>query len=212
LFSCSITTCGDIRGRPDDTFSRSFSSPPSASSEEKLQQDRQEAYRRSVDPAQREDFWREQAQNIDWRKQGQTILGSSNPPFYRWFPDWELNICENAVDRHLPTRKDQPALIYESPVTNQSRAITYQELFEEVNRVSAMLRDELNVTKGDRVLIYMPMVPEGVFAMLACARLGAVHSVVYGGFSAKELASRIDDAAPRVTLENYHIMQFCASL
>jgi propionyl-CoA synthetase len=128
------------------------------------------------------------------------ILDDSNPPFYRWYPDGELNTCANALDRHVADgRGDQAALIYDSPVTDTKRTYTYGELLDVTSRFAGVLRG-LGVGKGDRVVIYMPMVPEAVIAMLACARLGAVHSVVFGGFAANELATRIDDARPAVVV------------
>jgi propionyl-CoA synthetase len=126
------------------------------------------------------------------------VLDDSNPPFYRWFPDGELNTCANALDRHVEGgRAEQPALIYDSPVTGSRRTYTYRELLDETARFAGVLR-ALGVQRGDRVVIYMPMIPEAVIAMLACARLGAVHSVVFGGFAPHELATRIDDAQPVV--------------
>ena len=126
------------------------------------------------------------------------ILDDSNPPFYRWYPGGTLNTCHNAVDRHVDNgHGDQPALIYDSPVTGTKSALTFAELRDETARFAGVLA-ALGITKGDRVVIYMPMIPEAVIAMLACARLGAVHSVVFGGFAAHELAVRIDDAKPRL--------------
>ncbi|HET7399295.1 MAG TPA: propionyl-CoA synthetase [Intrasporangium sp.] len=145
-------------------------------------------------------FWGAAAQDIDWVTPPTTVLDDSNAPFYRWFPDGELNVCFNAVDRHVAAgRGDQPAIRYDSPVTGTTRTIAYAELLEQVRAVAGGLRG-LGVDKGDRVVIYMPMVPEAVVAMLACARIGAVHSVVFGGFAPQELAARIDDAAPKVIL------------
>ncbi|MGH3580572.1 MAG: AMP-binding protein, partial [Mycobacterium sp.] len=144
-------------------------------------------------------FWADAATAVTWTRAPQQVLDDSNPPFYRWFPDGELNTCANALDRHLADRGDQAALIYDSPVTGTKRTYTYRELHDETARFAGVLRS-LGVGKGDRVVIYMPMVPEAVFAMLACARIGAVHSVVFGGFAAMELASRIDDAKPKVVL------------
>jgi propionyl-CoA synthetase len=145
-------------------------------------------------------FWADAAQAVTWTKEPQRVLDDSNPPFYRWFPDGELNTCANALDRHVEGgRADQPALIYDSPVTGTQRTYTYRELLDETARFAGALRG-LGVGKGDRVVIYMPMVPEAVIAMLACARLGAVHSVVFGGFAAHELAARIDDAQPTVVV------------
>ncbi len=157
-----------------------------------------EAYRRSLaDP---EGFWGEAAQAIDWEKRWDRVLDAGKPPFYRWFPGGRLNTCHNALDRHVAGgRAEQAALIYDSPVTGQIQRFTYRALRDEVALLAGALRD-LGVVKGDRVLIYMPMVPEAVMAMLACARLGAIHSVVFGGFAAPELATRIDDATPKVIL------------
>ena len=155
-------------------------------------------YRRSLsDP---EGFWREAAADIDWITPPERILDDSNPPFYRWYPGAVLNVCHNAVDRHVDAgRGDQAAIHYDSPVTGSKRTVTYAELLEQVRAVAGGLKG-LGVEQGDRVVIYMPMVPEAVVAMLACARIGAVHSVVFGGFAPQELAARIDDAAPRVVL------------
>jgi propionyl-CoA synthetase len=158
----------------------------------------QAEYERSIDH--REEFWAEAAGLIDWDVAPQWILDSSNAPFYRWFPDGVLNTCYNALDRHADGgRGDQLALIYDSPVTDTKRTFTYSELRNEVATLAGALVD-LGVTKGDTVIIYMPMIPEAVMAMLACARIGAVHSVVFGGFAAKELATRIDDAKPVVIM------------
>jgi propionyl-CoA synthetase len=155
-----------------------------------------EAFRRSVtDP---DGFWGDAAKAIDWYRQPSVVLDASNVPFYRWFTDGVLNTCFNALDRHVAAgRADQAAVIYDSPVTATKRTLTYRELLCEVTRFAGVLRG-LGVTAGDRVVIYMPMVPEAMVAMLACARIGAVHSVVFGGFAANELALRIDDAAPKV--------------
>ncbi|HKP40535.1 propionyl-CoA synthetase [Mycobacterium sp.] len=145
-----------------------------------------------------EAFWADAAGAVTWTREPQRILDDSNPPFYRWFPDGEMNTCANALDRHVDSgRGEQPALIYDSPVTGTQRTYTYRELLDETARFAGVLR-ALGVAKGDRVIIYMPMIPEAVIAMLACARLGAVHSVVFGGFAAHELATRIDDAQPTV--------------
>src|SRR5471032_503789 len=151
-----------------------------------------------------EGFWAEQAQAIDWTKRWDTVLDASNPPFYRWFVGGELNACHNALYRHVDgaqgnNRADQLALIYDSPVTNSKQTFTYRELRDRVAAIAGMIAAQ-GVGKGDRVIIYMPMIPEAVMAMLACARLGAVHSVVFGGFAAKELASRIDDCNPKLVL------------
>ncbi len=155
-------------------------------------------YRQSLeDPG---GFWGAAAKEIDWYRQPDTVLDDSNPPFYQWFAGGELNTCYNALDRHVAGgRADQLALIYDSPVTGQIRRLTYRELLDEVARFAGVLQG-LGVRKADTVVIYMPMVPEAVVAMLACARLGAVHSVVFGGFAAHELAVRIDDARPKVVV------------
>ena len=148
-----------------------------------------------TDPAQ---FWAEAAREVTWTRSPQQILDDTRPPFYRWFPDAELNSCANALDRHVDAgRGGQAALIYDSPVTESQRTITYAELLDPTSRFAGAL-SELGVDKGDRVVIYMPMIPEAVIAMLACARIGAVHSVVFGGFAPHELATRIDDARPAV--------------
>jgi len=145
-----------------------------------------------------ERFWLDAAGLVDWTSPPRTALDASRPPFYRWFPDGELNVCHNALDRHVDAgRGEQPALVYDSPVTGARRSYSYTELRDEVARFAGVLT-ELGVDPGDRVVIYMPMVPEAAVAMLACARIGAVHSVVFGGFAPKELAVRIDDAAPKV--------------
>jgi propionyl-CoA synthetase len=156
------------------------------------------SYRQSLeDPS---GFWGAAAKAIDWYREPDTVLDDSGAPFYRWFVGGELNTCYNALDRHVAGgRADQPALIYDSPVTGQVRRLTYRELLDEVARFAGVLRD-LGVRKGDTVVIYLPMVPEALIAMLACARLGAVHSVVFGGFAAHELAIRIDDARPKVVV------------
>ncbi len=145
-------------------------------------------------------FWARAAEAIDWNKKWDTVLDDSNPPFYRWFQGGELNTCYNALDRHVERgRADQVALIYDSPVTNTIEKFTYAELLDKVASFAGALKG-LGVVKGDTVVIYMPMIPEAVVAMLACARLGAVHSVVFGGFAPHELALRIDDARPRVVV------------
>jgi len=155
-----------------------------------------DAFRRSLESP--EEFWLEAAEAVDWTRKPTHALDSSRAPLYRWFPDGELNTCYNAVDRHVENgRGGQTALIWDSAVTQTTRSYTYSELREEVARFAGGLAS-LGVAKGDRVIIYMPMVPEAVTAMLACARLGAVHSVVFGGFAPKELAARVDDAKPKV--------------
>ncbi len=157
-----------------------------------------ETYRRSLE--QPEEFWAEAAAAIDWDKGWDRVLDDSRKPFYRWFPGARLNTCWNALDRHVAAGNgEQVALIYDSPVTDTVASITYRQLRDRVARVAGALKG-LGVEKGDRVLIYMPMVPEAAIAMLACARIGAIHSVVFGGFAAHELATRIDDAKPRVIL------------
>ncbi|MDF2465092.1 MAG: prpE [Ramlibacter sp.] len=154
-----------------------------------------EFYRRSIDD--RDAFWAEQARLIDWKQAPRTICDNSKPPFTRWFAGGTTNLCHNAVDRHLQTRPDQPALIYVSTETGAERTYSFRELHGEVQRAAAALQG-LGVKKGDRVLIYMPMIAEAAFAMLACARIGAIHSVVFGGFASVSLASRIEDATPKV--------------
>ena len=157
-----------------------------------------DAYARSLaDP---EGFWGEAAAGIDWTRRWDRVLDDANPPYYRWFAGGELNTCYNALDRHVENgRGEQTALIYDSPVTGQIRYFSYAELLDVVARTAGMIA-AAGITKGDRVLIYMPMVPEAAIAMLACARIGAVHSVVFGGFASNELAKRIDDAKPKLVL------------
>src|SRR5688572_9136364 len=150
-------------------------------------------HRRSL--SDRDAFWSEQAKLIDWHKPFGKVLDYSRPPFAKWFVGGETNLCHNAVDRHLAARGAQNALIYISTETGEEKAYSYKDLFREVNQAAAMMRS-LGVRKGDRVIVYMPMIPEAMFAILACARLGAVHSVVFGGFAAASLAARIDDARP----------------
>ncbi len=152
-----------------------------------------EFHARSI--ADREGFWGELAALIDWQAPFERVLDYSRPPFTRWFVGGRTNLCHNAVDRHLAARRDQPALIYVSTETDDERVYSFGELHREVMRMAAIMR-ELGVRRGDRVLIYMPMIPEATFAMLACARIGAIHSVVFGGFASHSLASRIDDASP----------------
>lgn len=147
-----------------------------------------------------EAYWGEAAKAIHWDTPYDKVLDDSTPPMYRWFTGGMMNTCYNAVDRHVEAgRGDQAALIYDSAITTTKRPITYNELLDRVSKTAGALRD-LGVEKGDRVIVYMPMIPQAVFAMLACARIGAIHSVVFGGFSAKELAKRIDDAKPKVIL------------
>jgi propionyl-CoA synthetase len=154
-----------------------------------------ELHRRSIHD--REAFWAEEARRIHWHRRFDTVLEYSRPPFARWFVDGETNLCYNAVDRHLADRGDQPALIHISTETGTEKTWTYRELHAAVNTMAAVIAAQ-GVGRGDRVLLYMPMIPEAVFAMLACARLGAVHSVVFGGFAAASCASRIDDAKPKL--------------
>jgi propionyl-CoA synthetase len=157
-----------------------------------------EAYARSLrDP---EGFWGAAAEDLSWEKRWDRVFDDSRPPFYRWFTGGVLNTCYNALDLHIDRgRGKQRALVYDSPVTDTVRTFTYAELRDEVARVAGALRRQ-GIERGDRVIIYMPMVPEAVVAMLACARIGAVHSVVFGGFASNELAKRIDDAQPRLIL------------
>ncbi|GAB4489610.1 MAG: propionyl-CoA synthetase [Thermodesulfovibrionales bacterium] len=157
-----------------------------------------EVFRKSIQEP--EAFWGEAAQAIDWSRKWDRVLDDSNRPFYRWFTGGELNTCYNALDRHVEAgRGGQTALIYDSPVTNTVRTYTYRELLDDVSRFAGVLKG-LGVEKGTTVIIYMPMIPQAVHAMLACARLGAVHSVVFGGFAPHELAIRIDDAKPKVVI------------
>jgi len=157
-----------------------------------------EVYKESLENP--EAFWGRAAEEIDWDKKWDRVLDQSKLPFVKWFPGGMLNTCFNAVDRHvLSGRGDRPAVIYDSPVTNTVKKFTYSELKSRVEKMAGFLK-ELGVTKGDTVLIYLPMIPEALMAMLACARLGAIHSVVFGGFAPRELAIRIDDAKPRVIL------------
>jgi len=155
-----------------------------------------EVYNVSINQPDR--FWGEAAESVQWEKKWDRVLDDENKPFYRWFAGGRLNTCYNALDYHVQNgRGDQTAIIYDSPVTDTVQKITYRELLDRVSRFAGVLRD-LGVTKGDTVVIYMPMIPEAPMAMLACARIGAVHSVVFGGFAPNELAIRIDDAKPKV--------------
>ncbi|QTD44449.1 propionate--CoA ligase [Ottowia testudinis] len=156
-----------------------------------------EFHRRSIED--RDAFWAEQARLIDWQTPPQTICDYSKPPFAKWFVGGTTNLCHNAVDRHLKDRADQPALIFVSTETGQEKVYTFRELHAEVQRMAAALQS-LGVKKGDRVLIYMPMIAEACFAMLACTRVGALHCVVFGGFASGSLATRIDDAEPTVII------------
>ena len=156
-----------------------------------------EFYRQSID--QPDAFWTEQAALIDWFTPFTRVCNDDNPPFARWFEGGQTNLCHNAVDRHLASRGDQAALICVSSETGQEKTYTFKDLHSEVQRMAASLQ-AMGVVKGDRVLIYMPMIAEAAFAMLACARIGAVHCVVFGGFASGSLASRIEDASPRVII------------
>jgi propionyl-CoA synthetase len=153
--------------------------------------------RRSIED--RDGFWREQAGLVDWQEEPQTICDYSKPPFVKWFSGGKTNLCHNAVDRHAATRPDDRALIYVSTETNEEKIYSFAELKSEVMRMAAVMQS-LGVKKGDRVLIYMPMIAEAAFAILACARIGAIHSVVFGGFASGSLATRIDDAKPKLVV------------
>jgi len=175
-----------------------------------------EAHARSLnDP---DGYWGEIAEDIDWIKKWDRVLDDSNAPFYRWFTGGELNTCYNALDRHADGgRGDQPALIHDSPVTGTQKTYTYSELRDATALFTGVLAAN-GVAKGDRVIVYMPMIPEAAIAMLACARLGAVHSVVFGGFAANELAVRIDDARPKAIvsascgIEPGRVIEYCPLL
>ncbi len=156
-------------------------------------QNHAEFHRRSIED--RDAFWAEQARLVDWKKPFERVCNHDNPPFARWFEGGLTNLCHNAVDRHLADRAEQNALIFVSTETDVERCFSFRELHAEVQRMAAVLLGQ-GVKKGDRVLIYMPMIPEAAFAMLACARIGAIHSVVFGGFASHSLASRIEDASP----------------
>ena len=157
--------------------------------------DYQQFPRRSIED--RDGFWAEQAQLVHWNKPAQQICDFSTPPFVKWFKGGETNLCYNAVDRHAAARPNDRALVYISTETNEEKVYSFAELQREVERMAAIYQ-ELGVKRGDRVLIYMPMIAEAAFAMLACARIGAIHSVVFGGFASHSLATRIDDAKPTV--------------
>ena len=146
----------------------------------------------------REEFWKEISENVFWYKKPTKILNSNNPPFYKWFEDGVTNTCYNALDFHIDEgRGDKLSIIYDSPITGTKKKITYKELRDKVALFAGALKNQ-GINKGDRVIIYMPMIPEAVIAMLACGRIGAVHSVVFGGFAANELASRIDDSKAKL--------------
>ena len=155
-------------------------------------------YQRSLSAP--EEFWADAAESLHWYRKWDKVLDASNPPYYRWFSGAETNSCYNALDRHVEHgRADQAALIYDSPVTGTVKTFTYRQLRDEVARFAGVLAGH-GARKGDRVIVYMPMIPEAAVAMLACARIGAVHSVVFGGFAASELAARMDDAAPKLVV------------
>ena len=155
-----------------------------------------ELYQNSIDNP--DQFWAEAASGLDWSRRWDRVLDDTNLPFYEWFTGGEINTCYNALDRHCEAgRGGQAALIYDSPVTGQVRSYTYDELLDQVARFAGVLK-ECGVGMGDRVIVYMPMIPEAVISMLACARIGAIHSVVFGGFAAKELATRVTDAEPKL--------------
>ncbi|MDX9994631.1 MAG: propionate--CoA ligase [Rhodocyclaceae bacterium] len=156
-------------------------------------------HRRSIED--RDGFWAEQAQLVDWQTPPQTICDYSRPPFVKWFSGGRTNLCHNAVDRHAATRPNDRALIYISTETNEEKIYSFAELKSEVMRMAAIMQS-LGVRKGDRVLIYMPMIAEATFAILACARIGAIHSVVFGGFASGSLATRIDDAKPKLIVSS----------
>ncbi len=147
-----------------------------------------------------EEFWGNVAEDIFWFKKPKKILNKSNPPFYRWYEDGTTNTCYNALDLHIDEGNgDKLALIYDSPITGNKAKYTYKQLREKVSKFAGALQNQ-GVNKGDRVIIYMPMIPEAVIGMLACARIGAIHSVVFGGFASNELASRIDDSKAKILL------------
>jgi propionyl-CoA synthetase len=156
-----------------------------------------EFHRRSID--EREAFWAEEARFVHWHEPFSKVLDYSRPPFAKWFVGGETNLCHNAVDRHLAARGEQNALVWISTEVEKTETYTYRQLHAEVNRVAAMMQS-LGVKRGDRVIVYMPMIPEACFAILACARIGAIHSVVFGGFAAASLAARIDDARPKLMI------------
>ena len=155
-------------------------------------------YQRSIENP--EEFWSDVANDIFWYKKPTKILNSNNPPFYKWFQDGKTNTCYNAVDLHVKNGKgDKVAIIYDSPITKSQKKISYNQLRDQVSLFAGALVNQ-GIKKGDRVIIYMPMIPEAAIAMLACGRIGAIHSVVFGGFAANELASRIDDSKAKIIL------------
>jgi propionyl-CoA synthetase len=156
------------------------------------------SYQESI--ANPEKFWGAAAEDVQWYKKFTKVLDDTNKPFYRWFTGGEMNTCYNCVDYHVENgRGDQVAVIYDSPITGTIKRYTYKELLDRVARFAGVLSKH-GAQKGDRVIIYMPMIPEALFAMLACARLGVIHSVVFGGFAPNELAVRIDDAKPKLMI------------
>jgi propionyl-CoA synthetase len=161
-----------------------------------LNRNYKETYQNSINN--KEKFWKDVSDDIFWYKKPTKILNSDNPPFYKWFEDGVTNTCYNALDLHIDNgRGDKLAIIYDSPITGIQKKITYSELRNEVALFAGALKKQ-GINKGDRVIIYMPMIPQAVVAMLACGRIGAVHSVVFGGFAANELASRIDDSKSKL--------------
>ena len=156
----------------------------------------QDIYSKSIEDP--ENFWKHASEDIFWFKKPSKILNKSNPPFYKWFEDGVTNTCYNALDVHIDKGQGKKtALIYDSPITKNKSKLTYEELRSKVSKFAGALKDQ-GVSKGDRVIIYMPMIPEAVIAMLACGRIGAIHSVVFGGFASNELASRIDDSKAKI--------------
>ena len=153
-----------------------------------------------------EKFWDEASNDIFWFKKPTKILNKSNPPFYKWYEDGATNTCYNALDIHIDQGNGEKiALIYDSPITGNKSKFTYKELQSKVSKFAGALKDQ-GVNKGDRVIIYMPMIPEAVVAMLACGRIGAIHSVVFGGFASNELASRIDDSKAKVLVRLHAVL------
>ncbi len=147
-----------------------------------------------------EKFWDEAAKDVKWFKPYKKILDRSNPPFYRWFSDGVINSCYNAIDRHVEEGNgSRTAILYDSPVTSKKKSFSYLEAKKIISTFAGALKN-FGINKGDRIIIYMPMIPEAVFAMLACARIGAVHSVVFGGFAANELAARITDSEAKIII------------
>ena len=158
----------------------------------------QEIYESSINNP--EKFWKEISNDIFWFKKPTKILNKSNPPFYKWFEDGVTNTCYNALDYHIDQgRGDKVALIYDSPITGNKAKFTFKDLKNKVSKFASALGNQ-GIKKGDRVIIYMPMIPEAVIAMLACGRIGAIHSVVFGGFASNELASRIDDSNAKILI------------